>query len=91
MVANDVVQVLSKRHRSSPLLLHGFSVGIYAWGECLVNIAQNSQNPDISSIPERVVGHIWDSPTDVQCLPIGVSKAATDNHMLQKIIHSYLE
>lgn len=39
---------------------------------------------------KRFVGQIWDSPADVPQLPIGVSKAFTDNKRIQKSMQKYL-
>lgn len=39
VVAKDLLQFLDMNASYSPLVLHGFSVGGYLWGEVLVNIA----------------------------------------------------
>ena len=71
-----------------PLLIHGFSVGGYLYGEILHKICAN---PDkYSGLKERIRGQIFDSPVDFQGIPFGVSRAVSDNPVVQRIIEHSL-
>jgi len=88
VTAGTVVDILAERQ--TPILLHGFSVGAYCWGECLAHI-KHTRNPAIADIPRRIVGCMWDSAADVNYLPIGVSRAVTDFPPLQRTLEASLK
>ena len=74
----DIVQSPSNRER--PVLIHGFSVGGYLYGQTLNHIVTN---PKYSSVQDRIIGQIFDSPVDFNNIPYGISNAATDNAILK--------
>ena len=41
-------------------------------------------------IRERFVGQIWDSAMDIEGIPDGLSKAITNNNVIQKSLERYL-
>nr|CAD7266560.1 unnamed protein product [Timema shepardi] len=59
------------QHRK--LLLHGFSVGVYLWGEALNKINQDMER--YKPVVERIVGQIWDSGADITEIPVGFPQA----------------
>ena len=94
LAAQSVVQQVidftgSAERLSQPVLVHGFSVGGYLYGETLVKVLENPQSN--GQLPDRIIGQIFDSPVDIQGVPFGVSRAVTDNKVLQNIIQSSLE
>ncbi|GLV35265.1 lethal (2) k09913 [Carabus blaptoides fortunei] len=89
LVANDVLRFLDKNHNYSPLLLHGFSVGGYVWGEALVHIAQEQVR--YKHVVDRICGQIWDSAADITEIPVGMPKAVfPKNAMMQAALKQYI-
>ena len=71
------------------MILHGFSVGGYLWGECLVHIARDLENHQ--HILNRITGQIWDSAADITEIPVGVPKALfPNNKALQTALRNYM-
>lgn len=85
----DTLQSSSNQHK--PILIHGFSVGGYFYGQTLHKIVTE---PKYASVKDRIIGQIFDSPVDIDNIPYGVSNAATDNRLLKNTlkfsIDSYL-
>ena len=87
-MAEKVLDLVATEKTDRPLMVHGFSVGGYVFGEFLVKLLQN---PDkYANIPPRLHGLIFDSVVDMNGIPIGVSRAATQNRAYQKMIQSTL-
>lgn len=75
VVVGDVCKFLASNEGYERVLLHGFSVGGYIWGECLIHMHVH-QNADIyGKIEGRIKSQIWDSVVGVQEWSSGVSKA----------------
>ncbi|XP_065345899.1 transmembrane protein 53 [Cloeon dipterum] len=89
VVANDLLHFLDANTRERPMLIHGFSVGGYLWGE-LLSLVQKDEaryKPMLSNI----VGHIWDSAADMQDIPDGLPSAVFPrNMMLQTAFRKYV-
>lgn len=89
LVAADLVKFLENNNRYSPILLHGFSVGGYVWGECMVHMSRDTERYKL--ILDRICGQIWDSAADITEIPVGVPKALFDNnYTLQKALRQYM-
>ncbi|XP_050502689.1 transmembrane protein 53-B isoform X2 [Diabrotica virgifera virgifera] len=89
MVAKDIVKFLDVNASYSPLLLHGFSVAAYLWGEALVLMSAERQKYD--HIINRIVGQVWDSAADVTEIPVGFPKAVfPNNSVLQNTLKQYI-
>ncbi|ETN66659.1 hypothetical protein AND_001555 [Anopheles darlingi] len=87
-VAEDVVKFLSNNDFPEGLVLHGFSVGGYFWGECLVQL---HAHPTGRRTLEKIVGQIWDSVTHLEEIPIGVPPAMFPRKpKLQNMLRNYL-
>ncbi|XP_050089953.1 uncharacterized protein LOC126574060 [Anopheles aquasalis] len=87
-VAEDVVKFLSNNDLPEGVVLHGFSVGGYFWGECLVKL---HAHPTGRRTLEKIVGQIWDSVTHLEEIPIGVPPAMLPkNPKLQNMLRNYL-
>ncbi|ETN66661.1 hypothetical protein AND_001554 [Anopheles darlingi] len=87
-VAEDVVKFLSNNDFPEGIVLHGFSVGGYLWGECLVKL---HAHPTGSRTLQKIVGQIWDSVADITEIPVGVPHAVLPrNPKLQNMLRNYI-
>ena len=76
------------RRSVQPILIHGFSVGGYLYGEALHKICANAEK--YSGLWERIRGQIFDSPVDFAGIPFGVSRAVSNNIVVQNVIEQSL-
>ncbi|XP_062560468.1 transmembrane protein 53-A-like [Armigeres subalbatus] len=87
-VASDIVKFLRNNDLDQGVLLHGFSIGGYLWGECLVKIHEVEPN---KVILDKIKGQIWDSAADITEIPVGVPYAVLPNNpTLQTALRSYI-
>ncbi|XP_053684219.1 uncharacterized protein LOC128734185 [Sabethes cyaneus] len=87
-VANDVINFLKHNDLTKGVVIHGFSVGGYLWGECLVKLNQNESG---KLALNKIKGQIWDSAADITEIPVGVPHAVLPkNPILQNTLRSYL-
>ncbi|XP_052873487.1 uncharacterized protein LOC128278798 [Anopheles cruzii] len=87
-VAADVVKFLLNNDFPEGIVLHGFSVGGYLWGECLVRL-----NADVAGrrTLEKICGQVWDSLADITEIPVGVPHAVLPrNPTLQGVLRNYI-
>lgn len=71
------------------MLLHGFSVGGYVWGECMVHMARDLDR--YRPILNLFQGQIWDSAVELTEIKIGLPKAMfPKNDTLQKALSNYM-
>ncbi|XP_070156868.1 uncharacterized protein [Polyergus mexicanus] len=90
LVAADLLTFLKQNESYQQILLHGFSVGGYMWGEALDLMESNKDK--YSGIADRIVGQVWDSIADVNEITIGFPHAVfPKNMMLQSVLRKYLE
>lgn len=69
--------------------MHGFSVGGYLWGECMVQMTRDTDR--YRDILDRFCGQIWDSAADITEIPVGVPKAMfPNNKTLENALRSYM-
>lgn len=89
-IAADLLTFLKQNENYQQILLHGFSVGGYMWGEVL-DLIQNDKEK-YSSIKDKIVGQVWDSIADVNEIPIGMPRALfPNNKVLQVTLQKYME
>lgn len=89
VIANEVVTFLDVNTRCTPLIVHGFSVGGYQWGEILVRISQDQ--PQFQHILNRISGQIWDSAADISEICYGFPMALfPKNLVLQNAMKQYI-
>ncbi|XP_050098765.1 uncharacterized protein LOC126579323 isoform X1 [Anopheles aquasalis] len=89
LVAADIVKFLKNNDFKNGLILHGFSVAGYLWGECLVHIARDLPNYQV--VLDRVKGQIWDSAADITEISVGVPTALfPKNPTLQNALRKYM-
>ncbi|XP_011639162.1 uncharacterized protein LOC105428505 [Pogonomyrmex barbatus] len=90
LVAEDLLTFLKQNESYQQILLHGFSVGAYMWGEALDLIQSNKDK--YPNIADRIVGQVWDSIADVSQIAIGFPRAVfPKNMMLQSMLRKYVE
>ncbi|KAL6444499.1 hypothetical protein ACFW04_001970 [Cataglyphis niger] len=90
LVAADLLTFLKQNESYQQILLHGFSVGGYMWGEALDLMENNKEK--YNGITDRIVGQVWDSIADVSEISIGFPRAVfPKNMMLQSMLRKYLE
>lgn len=88
-VASDMVKFLSNNDYYKQMVIHGFSVGGYLFGECLVHM--NRDMNKYQGVVDRIVGQVWDSAADLTEIPIGVPKALFPrNPRLQAPLRNYM-
>ncbi|XP_074038383.1 transmembrane protein 53-like lethal (2) k09913 isoform X2 [Leptinotarsa decemlineata] len=89
VVAKDLLKFLDLNTTYSPLILHGFSVGAYLWGEVMVNIAADRDRYD--HIVDRIAGQIWDSAADITEISVGLPVSVfPKNTVLQNALKQYV-
>lgn len=90
MVAAEVLKFLNNNvTKKNPLVLHGFSVGGYLWGECLVHMSRDVER--YRNVLDMVQGQVWDSAVELSEIPLGVPKAVfPTNDTLQRALRNYL-
>lgn len=89
LVAKDVLNFLKVNDNYTPLLVHGFSVGAYLWGEILVRVSLEKEK--YQCVLDKVCGQIWDSSVDVTEIHIGLPPAVfPGNKVLQNALQQYI-
>lgn len=81
--------VMDPKRCHQPILIHGFSVGGYLYGETIVKFVSDKRR--FQDMDSRIRGQIFDSPVDLEGVPRGVGLAVTDKPVLQKTIKLSLE
>ncbi|XP_013090145.2 transmembrane protein 53-B-like [Biomphalaria glabrata] len=86
----QLLSILQDEHlKDKPLMVHGFSVGGYMYGELLVKLNQDLEK--YRSIRSRLVGQIFDSPVDYEGVPSGFARILLKNRVGQKLLQFSLE
>lgn len=89
MVAAELVKFLENNITTNPLLLHGFSVGGYLWGECMVHMSRDIDR--FQHVLKQFKGQVWDSTTELTEIPVGIPKAMfPKNDTLQRALSNYM-
>ncbi|XP_031839905.1 transmembrane protein 53-like lethal (2) k09913 [Nomia melanderi] len=90
VVAAELLDFLVQYERNQQILLHGFSVGAYMWGEVMDLIQSDRQK--YAHIIDMIVGQVWDSVVDVTELSTGIPRAVFPrNDVLQNMLQKYLQ
>merc|ERR1711988_1548197 len=84
-IINDIYSfVQDPAYCKRPMVVHGFSVGAYLYGE-LLNIMHKNAEEGLS-VARRLKGQILDSPADYTNIPLGVGRAVSNNVIIQKLL-----
>ncbi|KAI9576388.1 hypothetical protein GQX74_009442 [Glossina fuscipes] len=73
VVAADAIKFLENNTSYGPIIVHGFSVGAYAFGEVMLQMSEDMDR--YSHILSRIWCQVWDSAADITEIPIGLPKA----------------
>lgn len=85
----SLLTTLEDSHLASrPLLIHGFSVGGYLYGEMLVKL---QSDPQYKNICDRMVGQVFDSPVDFEGVPRGFASVLVQNPAMKSLLRKSLE
>lgn len=87
VVATNVLDFLLDNPQYESILVHGFSVGGYLYGEMLVKMIDDRK---YEKIARKIVGQIFDSAVDFYGIPTGLGKAVTNNRHIQKWLEMYI-
>ncbi|CRK95794.1 CLUMA_CG009251, isoform A [Clunio marinus] len=88
-VALDIVNFMANNDNYKQMVLHGFSVGGYMWGECLMQMDKDRER--YQTVLDRIIGQVWDSAADITEIPVGVPKALFPrNPKLQSALRNYM-
>lgn len=93
ITASEALEFLAENTAYKRLLIHGFSIGGYVWGEVLVKM--ESDLPKYEPVIKRINGQIWDSIPNVTAFHKGFGRAVFPNNSLlrfavEKSIASHL-
>lgn len=89
LVAADILKFLENNNGYTPMVLHGFSVAGYVWGEVMVHMARELDR--YKPLLDKISVQIWDSAADITEIPAGVPKALFPrNPTLQKALRGYM-
>ncbi|XP_073999003.1 uncharacterized protein [Rhodnius prolixus] len=89
VVASDLIDYLYNCSRQT-LFVHGFSVGAYLWGECLVKL--NSDLAKYTLLMSKIKGQIWDSAADITETSKGLPQAMFPrNAFLKSTMEKYVD
>jgi len=88
LVADDLLKFLMANDCYKRIMIHGFSIGGYLWGECMVKMLKDVDK--YQPLIDRFKMQIWDSIVDFNELTIGMSNSLP-NPILRRLVRSYLE
>lgn len=89
LIAVDLLTFLLENQDYQQIILHGFSVAGYMWGEVLTYI--HADREKYNNVVDRIIGHVWDSAADINEIVVGTPRAIFPNNpLLQSIIRKYL-
>jgi hypothetical protein len=57
-IAGNFIKFVEDNESYDRILLHGFSMGGYAWCECLIHLHEQNK---FEAIAKRIQGQVWDS------------------------------
>lgn len=94
-VAQNVIDFLRSHLASYPkILIHGFSVGGYQFGEVLLKMSNgltgNEVDANLSTLKNNIKGMIFDSAVDIDGIPNGFSKAMVGKSPLQPALQAMI-
>ncbi|XP_055380465.1 uncharacterized protein LOC129611366 [Condylostylus longicornis] len=89
LIANDTVNFLyNNQEKYSPMIIHGFSVGGYQWGELMVIMSRDL--PKYQPVLDKFRAQIWDSAADISEISVGLPKAIFPKNLtLQAALRNY--
>ncbi|XP_072945585.1 uncharacterized protein [Epargyreus clarus] len=90
LVADDLIKLMAANENDQPMVVHGFSVGGYLWGEVCAHVMKDRDR--YQPILDRIAAQVWDSAADITEITIGVPAAVfPKNKIMQKTLRAYME
>lgn len=90
LVAGDVLKFMASNENEQPLVVHGFSIAGYMWGEVYVHVMNNRKM--YQPVMDRIAAQVWDSAADISEITIGVPAAVfPKNQIMQNTLRAYME
>lgn len=86
VLAAEVAQFLAANSHYSRILVHGFSIGGYVWGEVQLLLSRDSSR--YSSVIQRVHGQVWDSVVGMESIIKGFPLAIFPNNFILRTAFS---
>ncbi|XP_030388476.1 uncharacterized protein LOC115634732 isoform X1 [Scaptodrosophila lebanonensis] len=88
VVAAETLKFLENNKSYAPIVMHGFSVGAYQFGEIMLQMSRDMAR--YGSILDRFACQIWDSAADITEIPVGVPKSIfPKNARMQSALRNY--
>ena len=81
--------VTEDTRRKQPILIHGFSVGGYVYGETVLKFSSGEER--FKDMATRIRGQVFDSPVDYEGVPRGIGMALSPYPIVQKSIKFALD
>ncbi|RWS27070.1 transmembrane protein 53-B-like protein [Leptotrombidium deliense] len=96
IIAKHLLDYLKSQMNSYPnVVVHGFSVGGYQFGEMLVQMNEQLNGTQIDAkcdvVRENIKGMVFDSAVDFDGIPYGFSRALTDNNFLANTLQMSIQ
>ncbi|KAE8748996.1 hypothetical protein FOCC_FOCC004163 [Frankliniella occidentalis] len=86
LVAEELIRFLAVNPTYKQVIVHGFSVGGYLWGEVCLRM---NGHP---GLPKQVVGQVWDSLVDVVGADHGIAAAIfPKNDVLKRVVQTFIQ
>ncbi|XP_034241686.1 transmembrane protein 53-A isoform X2 [Thrips palmi] len=86
LIADDLIRFLAENPAYKRVIVHGFSVGGYLWGEICLKMDKHP------ALPQQIVGQVWDSLVDVVGVSQGVAASIfPKNDTLKKMVNSCIQ
>ncbi|KAK3927746.1 Transmembrane protein 53 [Frankliniella fusca] len=86
LVAEELIRFLAVNPTYKRVVVHGFSVGGYLWGEVCLRM---NAHP---GLPNQVVGQVWDSLVDVVGADHGIAAAIfPKNDVLKRVVQTFIQ
>lgn len=73
LVAADTLKFLENNSTYNPIVVHGFSVGAYQFGEMMLIMSRDMKR--YQPMLDRMIAQIWDSAADISEIPVGLPKS----------------
>ncbi|XP_046809326.1 uncharacterized protein LOC111688166 [Lucilia cuprina] len=88
VVAAETLKFLESNKSYEPIVLHGFSVGAYQFGELMLQMSRDMDR--YSHILNRIICQVWDSAADITEIPVGVPKSIFPKNLrMQTALRNY--
>lgn len=89
LVAADVLQFLENNSSYAPIVVHGFSVGAYQFGEMMLIMSRDMKR--YQPLLDKMIAQVWDSAADISEIPVGLPKSIFPNNpRMERALRSYV-